>query len=153
MNSPLARTAKHAIVGSVVGEVVSVASNFVAGQLTMKASSNSSSYYLVNGVMQGVVTAGLILAGDRLINSMMRDDDPLYRMFYYQVAFHHSPAYGIANATRTFINSLMNKQMQYGPGPVTQKDEHSRYAPGPMIQKKCGDCTATGKSCSGCGGH
>lgn len=147
MNSPLARTAKHAIVGSVVGEAVGFASTVV----TTKTRELFKLYNdpVINGVIGGVVTAGFILAGDRVIGSVLRDDDPLYRMFYYQVAFHHSPAYGIADAARAFVYSFMKKPPM-NPPPASRPPQ---YGPGPTIGKKCGDCTATGKSCSGCGGH
>lgn len=123
---------KHAVLGSMVGIGVAIGSTYVSSQLnSLHATQKGLSpleHGVITGVVQGSVAALGIMLGDRFITSVSGSDDPLFRLFYYQVAFAHG-GFGIANATRMLFNSLTRPS---------------------SAAHKCSDCTKTGKSCGGC---
>jgi hypothetical protein len=144
MSSPVHLVLKHAFVGSVVGEATAVVAQEACVAITNAVASSLPNGPLGNavarGVINGVVSSVIILGGDQVLSMVVANDDPLFRMFFYQIVFNRSPAMGLANATRSLLTFALRSS---GPS----------YSPGPAMSKKCGDCSKSGKSCDGCGGH
>lgn len=139
MGEELRRTLYHAAVGSVVGTLVATASQEFSGMINaqvMSAMKGSPNGAVITGVVAGSVAALTILAGEKLISMVTPLDDPLFRIFYYQTAFHGSSAsWGFMRATRALVKSFTGPQ----------------YAPGPIITKKPAD-DKTGEGCgANCG--
>lgn len=131
MGDELRRTLYHAAVGSVVGTVVAMASQEISGMINaqiMSAMKGSSSVNVVNGIVAGSVAALTILAGEKVINTVTSLDDPLFRIFYYQTAFHGSSAsWGFMRATRALVKGFTGPQ--YAPGPIISKSPPPKNAP------------------------
>lgn len=146
MTTPAVSVLKHAFVGSVVGEATAMVAQRVSTAVTSALAPSFPGgpigSMVARGVIAGSVTALCVLGGDSVLSMLITDNDPLFRMFFYQVVFHSSPAYGIADATRALIGLGMRSVPSAAPRPHT-------HTPG----EKCDDCTKTGKSCGGCSGH
>lgn len=111
---------------------------------------------VVEGVVSGSSAAVFLLVGEVALTRFQKVDDPLFRIFYYDVVFHNTDTvYGFERAISAIASMLMpGRGPRYSPGPKISHGNTTapRYSPGPVISK-CGDCKATGKSCGGCSGH
>jgi hypothetical protein len=145
MSAPVS-VLKHAIAGSVIGETTAmIATSITEAAIAQYSHARSAPPgSVMRGVIGGTITALCILAGDRVLDTVMSDNDLLYHLFFYNVVFTRSPAYGFANALRDAV--MQASKGRYAPGPMLSPHSHT---PG----QKCDDCTKTGKSCGGCSGH
>jgi hypothetical protein len=113
MSDDLIRALHHAAVGSVVGTGVAMLTQELANAINTQIILSTGSDPIFRGVVAGVIagtTATIgILAGERIINGVMAADDPLFRIFYYQTAFHGSQAsWGFMRAMRSVIRNAMS---------------------------------------------
>lgn len=167
----------HAVVGTAMGVAVGSASTVTSDAIlsvlrpTLPSGVGAA---VLEGVVSGSSAAIFLLIGEVALTRYQKVDDPLFRIFYYDVVFHNTDTvYGFERAISAIFSAFRSSGQRwspgpvisrpgaaapgprYSPGPVISKSEPSsgpRYSPGPVISK-CGDCTATGKSCGGCGGH
>lgn len=132
MTDEVRRTLFHAALGSVVGTAAATGSQELSTMINAQLGSQSP---VLSGVIAGSMAALTILAGEKIINMVTTLDDPLFRIFYYQTAFHGSSAsWGFMRAVR----SILNQGLAPKAGP--------KYAPGPIISKE------PAKNETGCGG-
>jgi hypothetical protein len=135
---------KHAAVGSVIGAAAVKVADLVVVQVnSMVPTAPGYARGVLMGVIGGSVATLTILAGEKAITQLIAEDDPLFRIFFYQAAFRAgTSSLGFVSAFQVALNHFM---------PTAN---NSPYGP-PMLplKKKCDDCTATGKNCSGCSGH
>lgn len=136
MTDEVRRTLFHAALGSAVGTAAAMGSQELSNMINAQLSSAMGPRGPVfQGVVAGSMAALTILAGEKVINMITVLDDPLFRIFYYQTAFHGSSAsWGFMRAVR----SILNQGLSASAGP--------KYAPGPILSKE------PQKNEAGCGG-
>ena len=126
MGDDISRALQHAVIGSAVGTGVAMLTQELANAINSQLSSSFGTDPMLRGIMSGAIagtTATLgILAGERVINGVMPADDPLFRIFFYQTAFHGSQAsWGFMRAMRSVIRSVMSPTPT-PPPPERKKD-------------------------------
>lgn len=81
---------KHAVVGSIVAVGVAQLGD-TATRFLIRATPTSAGSDQVRGTLiaLGALAIGTValVAGDQLISAVVGEDDPLFRVFYYQLAF------------------------------------------------------------------
>lgn len=89
---------KHAAVGSVVAVGISVLGD-KAVQFVVQATPQTMGSDKVRSAVVALGALGIgtiaLVAGDQLLSAVIGDDDPLFRLFYYQIAFHNMQAAGL----------------------------------------------------------
>lgn len=159
MSTEIVNVLKHAALGSVVGASAALASIWVSGQITSALAPSLQgtpvTRAVVNGTVMGITAASAIFLGDRMITQIIPTDDPLFRVFYYQIAFHTgSPSYGFANAFQVVVSSIMTPSVSTTIGmnapPKKTVDTRNMMAGNAVPVSPCDGCAATGTSCGGC---
>lgn len=132
MNSEVGRTLFHAALGSAVGTGAAMLSQELSNVVGARLNSAMGTHGPVfQGVIAGSMAALTILAGEKVINSITALDDPLFRIFYYQTAFHGSSAsWGFMRAVRALLKGATAPK--YAPGPVISK------TPEETVERGCG---------------
>lgn len=111
MSDEVTLVLKHAFVGSVVASAVSFGVQEIASAVTSHVTSSMKSSPTTNAVVGGMIAGSVaavgFLAGEKIITSVMSNDDPLFRLFYYQVAFHGTAAsWGFARVFRLVLSDV-----------------------------------------------
>ena len=124
MSETVIQAMKYAIAGTAVGVGVAMATDFIDGQIiALLPMTGSATYGSVMGrqafrfVFDVSLAAGMIYGGDQIMNMVGPDGaDPLFRLFYYQFAFHtmHT-TYAGASSLSSIVGQIVNGLKPAGP--------------------------------------
>lgn len=141
MSDKLLQTFKYAVAGVAVGGVTAMVGDYVAlaafqmlppsGALSTGSVLSRQAFQVIAGAS---LAAGVIYAGDMVMNSIGPEEaDPLFRLFYYQVAFHsmRTPMMA-AQSFKGIISQILNVQSK--PPPATPPPP---MEPGPVMNPPC----------------
>lgn len=109
---------KFAFAGSAVALGVGLLVDTVHGQVMNIVNSSGISHDMSTYVMVatgGTLAVAGLLAGDQVLSSIVSGEDPLYHMFYYQLAFQScNAAYAPLGLLRSFANQGIQSMRSVG---------------------------------------
>lgn len=143
MGERVAAAFKHAAVGSIVAVGVAKLGD-TATRFLVQAAPASSGNDNVRGALIALGALGIgavaMVAGDQLLTAVVGDDDPLFRLFYYQLAFHNMRSAGMfSRQINLLVSGYLDNGTMPAPAPVPAPAPDSQPAP-------------TGCGASGCAG-